>query len=62
LTRHGISLTEARGLTVAEAESYLDLLADMAAGKTGGTGETHVNQRLLRKRRSAERKRNKGGR
>lgn len=45
-----------------EVESYLDLLADMAAGKTGGgTGKTYVNQRLLRKRRSAQRG-NKGGR
>jgi hypothetical protein len=31
-------------------EHYLDLLADMAAGKIGG-GRRHVNQRLLRKKR-----------
>lgn len=50
MTRHGFALADIRGLTIAEVESYLDLLADMAAGKTGG-GKTYVNRRLLRKKR-----------
>ena|GEM_PF-6445098 len=51
LTRHGFSLTDIRGLTIPEVESYIDLLADMTAGKLGGAGKKYVNQRLLRKKR-----------
>jgi hypothetical protein len=44
-----MSLADIRGLTVIEAEHYIDLLAEAAAGKSGGT--RHVNQRLLHRKR-----------
>lgn len=50
LSRHGMSLADIRGLTTLEAESYIDLLAEAAAGKKPG-GTRHVNQRLLRRKR-----------
>jgi hypothetical protein len=48
LTRHGFSLADIRGLTALEARAYIELLAEAAAGNTGG--KRHVNQRMKRRR------------
>jgi len=48
--RHGFSLAEIRGLTAPEARAYIELLAEIAAGKSGG-GKRYVNQRMKNKRR-----------
>ena len=50
MTRHGFSLAEVKGLTQAEAMSYIELLADMAKGKAG-SGQRIENQRLKRRKR-----------
>jgi len=49
LTRHGFSLTDIRALTTPEAKTYIDLLAEVATGKAGGT--VYVNQRLKKRNR-----------
>ncbi|WP_179216979.1 hypothetical protein [Humidesulfovibrio mexicanus] len=50
MTRHGFSLADIRVLTAPQARSYMELLADAAAGKTSG-GKRYVNQRMKNKRR-----------